>query len=558
MPTSVYKNYTDVCIVFIMKKGCVIMIDINLSKINKSYGTENVLNDIDITIKKGEKVAIIGSNGSGKTTILKIISKIETPTSGELSIRKGANIGYLSQIPEENNILIKDYIYKAFDNLLELKRKLEKLESALTSDIKTIEKYMRLQEEFINKGGYEYETKISKILAAFDITEEMFERNFNTLSGGEKTILSLIKLLLQEPDILLLDEPTNHLDIKHIEWLENYLTSYKKTVIIVSHDRYFLDKVVNKVFLLTKRGVESYFGNYSYFIKENENRLMLEFKAYKDQQKIIEAMKKSIKKLQEYGHLCGDSGGEIFYRRAASIKKRLEKLEKLDKPEEKKKIVVDFNDQSRTGNDVLLLKNLNIVYKDKPLFEKAKLELFYKEKACLIGENGSGKTTLIKEILKKNPSIKQGTNIKLGYIPQEIVFEDNNLNIYEEARKYFIGPEEYLRSALFKFLFTGDTIYKKIKYLSGGEKVRLKLFCLIQNKYNFLILDEPTNHIDMDTREILENALINFNGTILFISHDRYFINKVATHIIELKHKKLTKILGNYNDYLKYKNKGNI
>lgn len=526
------------------------MIDINLNKINKSYGTEIVLKDIDMTIQKGEKVALIGANGSGKSTILKLICRKEVPSSGDISIRKGANIGYLSQMPEENDILIKDYIYSAFDELLELKSRLETLESSLTSDIKAIEKYTRLQEIFINKGGYEYESKISKVLAAFDITNEMLNRNFNSLSGGEKTICSLIKLLLQEPDILLLDEPTNHLDIKRIEWLEKYLNSYKNTVIIVSHDRYFLDKVITKVFLLTKRGIESYFGNYSYFIRENEDRLMLEFKAYKDQQKIINAMKKSIKRLREYGRLCGDSGGEIFYRRAASIEKRLEKLEKLDKPQEKKKINVDFNDLSRTGHDVLVIKNLNLGFQNKQLLEKAKTELYYKEKVCLIGENGAGKTTLIKEILKTNPSIKLGSNIKLGYIPQEITFKENELTILEEARKHFIGTEEHLRSSLFKFLFAGDTIYKKIKYLSGGEKVRLKLFCLIQNKYNFLILDEPTNHIDMDTREILENALVEFNGTILFISHDRYFINKVASHIIELKDKNLTKMLGNYDDYL--------
>ena len=530
------------------------MIDINLNKINKSFGSEKVLIDIDITINKGEKVALIGSNGCGKTTILKLISKNETPTSGDISIRKNTTIGYLSQVPLEQDILIKDYIDEAFNELLELKEKLEKLESSLTSDIKVIEKYTRLQEEFINKGGYEYETKISKVLSAFNITDEMLERNFNSLSGGEKTIISLIKLLLQEPDILLLDEPTNHLDIKRIEWLENYLNNYKGTVILVSHDRYFLDKVVNKIFLITKRGVESYFGNYTYFIKENENRLMLEFKAYKDQQKIIEAMKKSIKRLQEYGKLCGPSGGEIFFRRAASIKKRLEKLEKLDKPEEKMKLEVDFNDNSRTGKDVLIIKNLNLSFPNKKLLERANLELYYKEKACLIGANGTGKSTLIKEIIKGNPSIKNGTNIKLGYIPQEIIFENPELTIYEEARKYFIGPEEHLRSALFKFLFPKETIIKKIKYLSGGEKVRLKLFCLIQDKYNFLILDEPTNHIDIDTREILESALIDFNGSILFVSHDRYFINKVSTNIIELKNNKLTKLIGNYDYYLEKKN----
>lgn len=531
------------------------MIDINLNKINKSFASEEVLVNIDLTIQKGEKVALIGSNGCGKSTTLKIISKDILPDSGEVSIRKGAKVGYLSQIPTDENVIVKDYIYDAFKELLDLKQKLESLESSLTSDIKIINKYSRLQEEFINTGGYEYETRISKILSAFDITDEMLQRNFNSLSGGEKTICSLIKLLLQEPDILLLDEPTNHLDIKRIEWLENFLENYKGTVVIVSHDRYFLDKVVKKVFLITKRGIESYFGNYSYFIEENENRLMLEFKAYKDQQKIITAMKNSIKRLQEYGKLCGPTGGEIFFRRAASIKKRLEKLETLDKPQSKKKINVDFNDTSRTGKDVLIIKNLHLAFPNKILLDKAKLDLYYRDKACIIGENGTGKSTLIKEILNENPATKLGTNIKLGYIPQDIIFDNENLTIYEEARKHFIGPEEYLRSALFKFLFPGETIFKKIKFLSGGEKVRLKIFCLIQNKYNFLILDEPTNHIDIDTREILESALIDFNGTILFISHDRYFINKVANHIIELKDRKLTKILGNYNDYLKYKNK---
>ena len=381
----------------------------------------------------------------------------------------------------------------------------------------------------------------------------MLNRNFKTLSGGEKTICSLIKLLLIEPDILLLDEPTNHLDIKKIEWLEKYLTTVKSTIVVVSHDRYFLDKTIEKILLLTKRGIEEYFGNYSYFIKENENRLMLEFKKYKDQEKIIEAMKKSIKKLQEFARLCGPTGGEIFYRRAASIKKRLERMEKLEKPSQTKKIKIDFNSDTRSGKEVLNINTLNLSFGNRQLLSNVELKLFIKEKICLIGENGTGKSTLIKEILSGNSNIRVGTNIKLAYVPQEIVFDNNNLSIIEEARKNFIGTEEQLRSALFKYLFTGENIYKKIKFLSGGEKVRLKLFCLIQNKYNFLILDEPTNHIDIDTREILENALINFNGSILFVSHDRYFINKVATHIVELKNKSLYKYIGNYDEYCRIK-----
>lgn len=533
-----------------------IMIDINISKVCKSFGFDLVLNNIDITVQKGEKVGLIGTNGSGKSTILKIIAGQESIDSGSLSIRNNISIGYLSQIPEEKDIIVKDYINSAFKEIIELKEKLERYEDKLlTEDYKVITKYMNLQEKFIFLGGYEYETKIQKILPVFNITEEILNRNFNTLSGGEKTIISLIRLLLQEPDVLLLDEPTNHLDINKMIWLEKTLKNYKGTIILVSHERYFMDNVINKVYLLTKRGIEVYHGNYSYYIKESENRLLLELKNYKDQQKQITAMKNSIKRLKEYGRLCGPSGGEIFFRRAASIEKRLEKLEKLDKPEDKKKLNITFDTASRSGKDVLTINNLNLSYGTKEIFNNLNVSIKYQDRLCLVGDNGVGKSTLIKEILKGNNSIKLGSNIKIGYIPQEIEFEDINLSVLEEARKYFIGPEQYLRSALFKYLFAGENIHKKIKYLSGGEKVRLKIFCLIQDSYNFLILDEPTNHIDIDTREMLEESLQEFTGTILFVSHDRYFINKIATSIIEIKNKNITKYIGNYDDYREKINK---
>lgn len=533
-----------------------IMIDINISKVCKSFGFDLVLNNIDITVQKGEKVGLIGTNGSGKSTILKIIAGQESIDSGSLSIRNNISIGYLSQIPEEKDIIVKDYINSAFKEIIELKEKLERYENKLlTEDYKVITKYMNLQEKFISLGGYEYETKIQKILPVFNITEEMLNRNFNTLSGGEKTIISLIRLLLQEPDVLLLDEPTNHLDINKMIWLEKTLKNYKGTIILVSHDRYFMDNVINKVYLLTKRGIEVYHGNYSYYIKESENRLLLELKNYKDQQKQITAMENSIKRLKEYGRLCGPSGGEIFFRRAANIEKRLEKLEKLDKPEDKKKLNITFDMDSRSGKDVLTINNLYLSYGTKEIFNNLNLSIKYQDRLCLVGDNGVGKSTLIKEILKGNNSIKLGSNIKIGYIPQEIGFEDINLSVLEEARKYFIGPEQYLRSALFKYLFAGENIHKKIKYLSGGEKVRLKIFCLIQDSYNFLILDEPTNHIDIDTREMLEESLQEFTGTILFVSHDRYFINKIATSIIEIKNKNITRYIGNYDDYREKINK---
>lgn len=285
------------------------MIDINFDKVCKSYGFDKILDNLNLTINKGEKIALIDHNGCGKSTILKLIAGTENERSGNISIRKGATIGYLSQIPDEANKSVKDYIYCAFENLLNLKKRLEKLENNLSSDLKVINKYTKLQQEFIDSGGYEYETKISKVLSAFNIDDEMLEKDFNVLSGGEKTICSLIRLILLEPDILLLDEPTNHLDIEKIEWLEEYIHNSKSTILLVSHDRYFLDKVVNKIILMTKKGIEYYFGNYTYFILENENRTMLEFKKYKDQEKIIVAMKNSIKKLQEFGRLCGPTGG---------------------------------------------------------------------------------------------------------------------------------------------------------------------------------------------------------------------------------------------------------
>ena len=530
------------------------MIDININKLNKSYGFGKILNSIDITVNEGDKIGLIGANGCGKSTLLKIIAGKEEADSGTISIRNTAKIGYLSQMPEINDLIVKDYIYGAFNEIINLKNKISLLENDL-NDNKKIEKYLALIEKYEKMGGYEYETKIQKILPVFNITPDMLNRNFNTLSGGEKTIISLIKLLLEEPDILLLDEPTNHLDIKKMMWLEKVLNNYKKTVIIVSHDRYFMDNVINKVLLMTKRGIEIYHGNYTYYTKESENRLLIELKDYKDEQKIIEAMKKSIKQLKEFGKLCGPHGGDMFFRRAACIEKRLEKMQKLDKPEEKKKININFTNESRSGKDVLRIKDLNIAFGNKEIFKNLNLNISYKDKICLVGDNGTGKSTLIKEILKGNNNIEIGSNVKIGYIPQEIIFEDPNISILEEAKKYYSGLEENLRSALYKYLFVKENIYKKIKNLSGGEKVRLKLFCLIQDSYNFLILDEPTNHIDIDTREMLEESLIDYNGTILFVSHDRYFINKVATKIIELKDKNIKTYLGNYDYYLNKKDK---
>ena len=531
------------------------MIDISFSKVEKSFGSNKILENISFDIKENEKIALVGVNGSGKSTILNMICGKEKPTGGTISLRRGASIGMLEQVINkcDDNFKVRDYLNKGIQEIVELKRNLEYLEEKLISSSsieleQVIDKYAKTQEKFISLGGYEIDSMIGKIIKVFNISDVLLEKNFNELSGGEKTIVSLATLILNKPDILLLDEPTNHLDIDTIEWLEVFLKNYTGTVLIVSHDRYFLDAVVNKTMLIDKNNVEIFHGNYSYFLEENEARILNEFKNYKDQQKKIDAMKKAIKQLREWGNIAKN---EMFFKRANSIEKRLDAMEKIDKPHTKKSLPIYFDMVQRSGKIVVDIKDLWIKY-EKDLFKKANATIYFGERVCLMGKNGSGKSTLIKEIINNNNScIKLGANILLGYIPQELVFENENLTIIEEARKFFVGEEQYLRAALDKFLFFGECIFKKIKMLSGGEKVRLKLFCLMQEKYNFLVLDEITNHIDIDTKEVLEEALISYKGSILFISHDRYFVNKIATRILSIENNRLVSYIGNYEDYKK-------
>lgn len=534
------------------------MLEIVLNNVSKSFGNKRILRSVNFEVKTNEKVALIGPNGCGKTTILKMIGKEELPTTGEVYTRKDAKIGILSQYPDQslNNRIVESILYDSFKELLELKEKLNQEEQKLTEGIdleKTIKRYSQLQEKFIEKGGYEIDSKKDKLVAAFHV-ENLLDKEFGTLSGGEKTIINLIGILLKEPDILLLDEPTNHLDINMLEWLEKFLSTCNKTIIIVSHDRYFLDKVVNKIILIDNGEEEIFFGNYSYYLKENEERVMREFKEYKNQQKQIEAMKASIKRLKEYGKLAYPCG-EKFFRRAASIEKRLEKIEVLDKPVNNDSINLNFKVDQRSGNDILSFEMFSLSIGEKELLKNTKCLIKYQEKICIMGPNGTGKSTLIKEIIKGNPEIKIGSNVKIGYIPQDITFENENITVIEEARKYFEGYEEHLRSALTKFLFYSEGIFTKLNKLSGGERLRLKLFCLMQQDSNLLLLDEPTNHIDINTKEILEEALKEYKGTIIMISHDRYFINKIATRILMIENKKLVSYVGNYEDYKRVKEK---
>lgn len=537
------------------------MIELSLSKVEKNFGFKKVLNGFSLELKTGERVALIGPNGSGKTTIFKIITGEENLNAGSISIRKGATVGMLSQIPPTfpKETTVKEILLIGKAKVLEIEQKMRELEKRMATctpeqmDV-LLKSYGTLQEAFDNLGGYQLESDINKVCNGFKIKPEMLERKFNTLSGGEKTIVYFASLILSEPSILLLDEPTNHLDIDTLEWLEEYLKNYKGSILISSHDRYFLDKVTTKTILIERGKEEVFFGNYSYYLEENERRIMAEFEDFKDQQKQIAAMKASIKKLQEFGRLAFP-GGESFFKRAASIQKRLDKIELLDKPETKKELPLDFQVQKRSGKEVLIIDNLSLMIGDRILLEDANMHIRYGEKVCLMGKNGTGKSTIIKLLFNDTPAeivdgeIKLGSNVNIGYLPQEIHFEDENATILDTARKFFDGTETSLRATLAKFLFYGENVFKKVGSLSGGEKVRLKLLELIQKKANFLILDEPTNHIDIDTKEMLEEALNEYSGTILFISHDRYFINKLAKRTLCIEDGHINSYLGNYDDY---------
>ena len=539
------------------------MIEIAMNNAKRNFGFKNVLDGFDLEATTGERIALIGPNGCGKTTIFKIIAGEEKLDSGMVTTRKGASIGLLSQIPPKvsDDYTVRDLLLKDFQKLFEVERKMreceQKLATASPKDMDyLLSAYGKLQDYFQNMGGYEIDEKVSKICNGFKISDDMLDRAFNTLSGGEKTIVNLASLIISNPDILLLDEPTNHLDIDTLEWFEHFLTNYKGTVIVSSHDRYFLDKVATKTIFIDKGKADVYHGNYTYYLQESERRALAEFEEYKNQQKQIEAMKNTVKKLKEWG-TQGDN--PRFFRRAACIEKRLEKMEMLDRPDTKKTLPLDFEVKGRSGKDVLVVDDLGLMAGDKVLLDGAEMSVQYGEKVCLMGKNGTGKSTFIKALLDPTSDyvcqgeIKLGSQVSIGYIPQEIHFEDDNATILDVSRKSFTGSETQLRASLAKFLFYGENVFKRVGTLSGGEKVRLKLFELIQKKANLLILDEPTNHIDIDTKEMLEEALSEYAGTLLFISHDRYFINQLAERIENIEDCQFVNYLGNYDYYKEQK-----
>ena len=538
------------------------MIEIELNNIIKNYGLKNVLNGMNLTLKTGERAAIIGCNGAGKSTVLKIIMKQENISAGTINIRKNATIGMLKQIYEyeETNPNVYTFLQRSFEHFFELETKLKKLEDEMSYEkddekiSELLQKYGNVQQKYIQMGGYDIQEKFNKICSGLQINEKMLNQNYNDLSGGEKTIVNLGALLLKEPSILLLDEPTNHLDMEKLEWLEKFLKEYKGTILMVSHDRYFLDKIATKTILLENGKEKIYFGNYSYFLKEDEKRTLAEFENYKNQQKMIKKMKESIKTLRKFGELAKN---EMFFKRAKSIEKKLAKIEQLPQVDLEQKTLLNFklNIDSRSGKDVVIINNLNKNFESKNIFENANLQIHYGEKIALIGKNGTGKSTLLKIIMNEDceytGEIKIGQSVNIGYIPQEINFEDDNQTILNFFEQFDNRNETEIRTSLAKYMFRGNDVFKKVSSLSGGEKVRLILAKLLKQNINFLILDEPTNHIDIETRELLEEAIKEYSGTVLFVSHDRYFINNLAEIIVEVKEKRFFSYVGNYDDYLR-------
>lgn len=538
------------------------MIEIELNNIIKNYGLKNVLNGMNLTLKTGEKAVLIGCNGAGKSTVFKIITKQESISSGTINIRKNATIGMLKQIYEyeETNPNVYTFLQRSFEHFFELETKLKKLEDEMSYEkddekiSELLQKYGNVQQKYIQMGGYDIQEKFNKICSGLQINEKMLNQNYNDLSGGEKTIVNLGALLLKEPNILLLDEPTNHLDMEKLEWLEKFFKEYKGTILMVSHDRYFLDKIATKTILLENGKEKIYFGNYSYFLKEDEKRTLAEFENYKNQQKMIKKMKESIKTLRKFGELAKN---EMFFKRAKSIEKKLAKIEQLPQVDLEQKTLLNFklNIDSRSGKDVVIINNLNKNFESKNIFENANLQIHYGEKIALIGKNGTGKSTLLKIIMNEDceytGEIKIGQSVNIGYIPQEINFEDDNQTILNFFEQFDNRNETEIRTSLAKYMFRGNDVFKKVSSLSGGEKVRLILAKLLKQNINFLILDEPTNHIDIETRELLEEAIKEYSGTVLFVSHDRYFINNLAERIVEVKEKRFFSYVGNYDEYLR-------
>lgn len=531
------------------------MLLLQTNNVARRFGAETLFHKINFQIQDRGRVALVGRNGAGKTTLLKIIAGINPPDDGDVSMRKDCQIGYLAQDQGlSSDQTIWDEMNAVFAKLHQQERQIQQLEQQISSldpqaanyqDV--LNTYDQVQNAFSQNGGYTYEAKIKSVLHGFHFEADRYQTVINTLSGGQKTQIALAKLLLQEPDLLILDEPTNHLDMQVLAWLEDYLKSYDGALLLVSHDRYFLDRIVNEVFDLENQTLTHYSGNYSAFTTHKQERLKAEWKQYEKQQT-------EINKLEDF--VNRNIVRASTTKRAQARRKQLEKMDRLDRPEvDDSSIHFTFSADHPSGNIVLDVADATIGYPDKVLAHPVNFEIRKHQRVAIIGPNGVGKSTLLKSILNKisllGGHVKTGANVQIGYYDQEQQVLHPQKTVLEEVwDDYPTVDEKDIRSLLGSFLFVGDDVFKPVSALSGGEKARLQLTKLSFEHANFLILDEPTNHLDIDSREVLEQAINEFDGTVLFVSHDRYFINQVATDILALDQTGAQHFVGNYDDYL--------
>jgi ATP-binding cassette subfamily F protein 3 len=531
------------------------MLLLQTNNVARRFGAETLFHKINFQIQDRGRVALVGRNGAGKTTLLKIIAGINPPDDGDVSMRKDCQIGYLAQDQGlSSDQTIWDEMNAVFAKLHQQERQIQQLEQQISSldpqaanyqDV--LNTYDQVQNAFSQNGGYTYEAKIKSVLHGFHFEADRYQTVINTLSGGQKTQIALAKLLLQEPDLLILDEPTNHLDMQVLAWLEDYLKSYDGALLLVSHDRYFLDRIVNEVFDLENQTLTHYSGNYSAFTTHKQERLKAEWKQYEKQQT-------EINKLEDF--VNRNIVRASTTKRAQARRKQLEKMDRLDRPEvDDSSIHFTFSADHPSGNIVLDVADATIGYPDRVLAHPVNFEIRKHQRVAIIGPNGVGKSTLLKSILNKisllGGHVKTGANVQIGYYDQEQQVLHPQKTVLEEVwDDYPTVDEKDIRSLLGSFLFVGDDVFKPVSALSGGEKARLQLTKLSFEHANFLILDEPTNHLDIDSREVLEQAINEFDGTVLFVSHDRYFINQVATDILALDQTGAQHFVGNYDDYL--------
>ena len=531
------------------------MLIITGKDISKAYGTDIIFEDVCFGVEKGDRIGIVGANGTGKTTLLGIIAGDIEATSGNLYIRNDFNIGYLRQQNQFGGSgTVRSQAEKSFTHLFEMEKKLERLQLAIAdheseSFERDLEEYTRLIEEYERKGGYTYKSELGAMLTHMGFDEEAQNKEISKLSGGERTRLALSCLLLSKPDVLMLDEPTNHLDLHMLEWLEAYLDNYKGTIMVVSHDRYFLDRITNKIFDLGGGTLEAYTGNYSTFLVKREEHLEAMRREYEKQQAEIARQEDMIRRFRQHGT-------EHLAKRAASREKRLAMMEIKEKPKLKQnRMKLSFEADFKSGGEVIEAEDLSKSYGSRKLFDNAGLLIRKGERVCIIGDNGIGKTTLLKILMglekPDNGYLRIGYNVNFGYYDQgQLLLDENETVLGEMKNAYHLYTDTEMRSLLGRFLFTGDDVFKQVKDLSGGEKAKLSLLKLMLSGANTLVLDEPTNHLDIESKEIVEEALMEFEGTLLIVSHDRYLLNTIPDRILELTEHGLVEYKGKFDYYL--------